>query len=160
MSRAEQHVAIGWDARCLVCNTCGVNRDARRERLIAAGQWLRDQRQRRGFPTAAEFARRLDIDRAVLSNYERGVNAIDDERAEQIAEVLGMDLIEVRRNLGLWVPPESSEQPAEPQTWAELNEVIQSDPELARAVLDLMRMAARKDPPAEEHEQHRHRDAS
>lgn len=81
-----------------------MTRDDRRERLRAAGEWLRDARIRRGFPTAVEFARKLGIDKAVISNYERGVNAIDDQRAGQIAEALGMDLLEVRRGLRMWVP--------------------------------------------------------
>lgn len=80
--------------------------DSRRAHLPAAGLWLREARTRRGFRTAADFARTLGIDKSLVSNYERGVNAVDDERAEQIAGVLRMDIIEVRRNLGLWVPDE------------------------------------------------------
>jgi transcriptional regulator with XRE-family HTH domain len=78
----------------------------RRMKLARAGQWLREQRQRRGFATAAEFARAAGIDKGLVSNYEVGRTSVPDDRAEQIAEALGMGLIEVRRNLGLWVPPE------------------------------------------------------
>lgn len=76
----------------------------RRERLAEAGAWLREQRIRRGFDKAADFARKLGIERYTLSTYETGRSAVPDDRATQIAEVLGMDEIEVRRGLGLWVP--------------------------------------------------------
>lgn len=78
--------------------------DDKRDRLIKAGQWLRDQRQRRGFRSAAEFARALGIDKGLVSNYETGRSEVPDDRAERIADVLGLDEIHVRRHLGLWVP--------------------------------------------------------
>lgn len=79
----------------------------KREQLEAAGQWLRRARVTRGYATLVDFARALDIDQSQVSRYERGVSEISDERAAQIARVLGMDLIEVRRNLGLWVPDDA-----------------------------------------------------
>lgn len=45
----------------------------------------------------------------MVSNYETGRSEISDERAEQLAEVLGMDIIDVRRNLGLWVPDDQAD---------------------------------------------------
>lgn len=69
-----------------------------------AGAWLRRERELRGWRTAKSFAAALGVDPSQISNYERGVNAIDDERAAQIAAVLRMDEIEVRRSVGLWVP--------------------------------------------------------
>lgn len=89
----------------MACNTRCVSR--KRERQEAAGRWLRDHREQRGYKTIGQFARALGVDQSMISRYERGVSEIDDERAEQIAEVLGMDLIDVRRGLGLWVPPEA-----------------------------------------------------
>ena len=79
----------------------------------AAGRWLRDQRRRRGFETVGEFARALDVDPSRVSNYERGKSKVPDDRADRIAELFGMSVIEVRRQLGLWLPPESptKEQP-------------------------------------------------
>lgn len=83
----------------------------RRTVLEDAGRWLRKQRERRGFETAGEFARTIGIDPSQLSRYERGISAVPDERAEQISEVLRMDILDVRRGLGLWVP--STNEPAE-----------------------------------------------
>lgn len=79
----------------------GVNE--RRERLARAGAWLREARSRR-YPKAVDFARALGIERSLLSRYETGASEVPDDRAEGIAEVLGIDIITVRRNLGLWVP--------------------------------------------------------
>lgn len=40
----------------------------------------------------------------MVNNYEtRGVT-VPDDRAEELAEFFGIDIITVRRNLGLWVP--------------------------------------------------------
>lgn len=86
--------------------------DDRRARLLNAGRWLRNMRERHGYAKAVDFARALGVDASLISQYERGVNAVPDERAEQIAEVLGLDIIETRRNLGLWVPA-VGEEPGE-----------------------------------------------
>jgi transcriptional regulator with XRE-family HTH domain len=75
-----------------------------RPELPAAGRWIRDQRERRGITTQADLARRLGWDKTAVNNYEtRGVQ-VPDERARQLATFFGLDEIEVRRNLGLWVP--------------------------------------------------------
>jgi transcriptional regulator with XRE-family HTH domain len=95
------------------CNTSVMTIDDRRERLAQAGEWLREQRVRRGITTAVEFANRLGVDKALVSNYERGVSEVSDERAKKISEVLGIDEIEVRRNLGLWVPARRDEAEGE-----------------------------------------------
>lgn len=73
---------------------------------VRAGAWLKARREEHGFRTAASFARALGVDPSMVSNYERGANAIDDERAAQIAAVLGVSEIDVRRKFGLWVPAE------------------------------------------------------
>lgn len=85
---------------------------SKRQQQEAAGRWLRDAREQRGFRTAGALARRMGVSDSIVSRYETGISAVSDERAEQIAEALGMDIIEVRRGLGLWVPP-SGNQPAE-----------------------------------------------
>lgn len=77
---------------------------SKRERLEQAGQWLRQAREDRGFSTATAFAAALGVNQSMVSRYERGGSEVEDERAEQIADVLGMPLVEVRRGLGLWVP--------------------------------------------------------
>ena len=76
----------------------------RREQLEAAGRWLRQERERRGFATVKAFAERLGVDPSMASNYERGIHAVTDERAEQIAGLFDMPVVDVRRGLGLWVP--------------------------------------------------------
>lgn len=85
--------------------------------------WLREQRERRGFSAAAELGRAIGASKEVVWSYEAGRSSVPDDRAEQIAEALGMDLVEVRRNLGLWVPPETEPDPdvrsavAEDEAW-------------------------------------------
>jgi transcriptional regulator with XRE-family HTH domain len=93
-------------------------------RRARAGQWLREQRQSRGFSTAAEFGRALGISKELVSNYETGRSSVPDDKAERIAEVLDMDIIEARRNLGLWVPPQASDELAEPEDDPELIQLI------------------------------------
>lgn len=90
------------------CDTVGMTSEDPRERRAKAGQWLRDRRQRAGYRTAAEFARALGIDKGLVSNYETGRSDVPDDRAERIAEVLGIDIITVRRHFGLWVPKEAA----------------------------------------------------
>lgn len=120
---------------------------SKRDRLEGAGRWLRDARERRGFPTAADFARALRVDQSLVSRYERGLSAVGDERAEQIAQVLRMDIVDVRGGLGLWVPRETA---ARPPADAELQELIAqagANPALRDALLAVKRMnEARQQP--------------
>lgn len=122
--------------------------ETKRDRLEAAGRWLRGARERRGYRTAADFARALQVDQSLVSRYERGLSAVGDERAEQIAQVLRMDILDVRGGLGLWVPSGAS-RPAEGD--AELQELIAQaghNPVLRDALLAVKRMNdARQQPP-------------
>lgn len=76
-----------------------------------------------------------------VSSYERGVNAVDDERAETIAGAFGMDVVEVRRGLGLWVPEDQTtaaagrEQRVE-QVLAKLRVTLSEDGLLSRREID------------------------
>lgn len=79
--------------------------------MEAAGHWLREERERRHIK-GGEFARTIGIDPSQLSRYERGISAVPDDRAQKIAEVFGLGILTVRRNLGLWVPETAPEQPA------------------------------------------------
>lgn len=88
-----------------MCNTRRMGVDNRRERLARAGAWLRDARSRR-YPKAVDFAEAIGIERSLLSRYETGVSEVPDERAQAIAEALGLDIITVRRGLGKWIPEE------------------------------------------------------
>jgi transcriptional regulator with XRE-family HTH domain len=116
----------------------------RRDRLEAGGRWLRRAREQRGYRTAAEFARALRVDQSLISRYERGISEVGDERAEQIARVLRMDIIDVRSGLGLWVPRESTTRAARSSTAdAELQELIAQagdNPILRDALLAVKRM--------------------
>jgi transcriptional regulator with XRE-family HTH domain len=127
---------------------------SKRDRLEAAGRWLRGARERRGYRTAADFARALQVDQSLVSRYERGVSAVGDERAEQIAHLLRMDIVDVRSGLGLWVPPESTAGVARPAAAGdtELQELIAQagdNPVLRDALLAVKRMNdARQQPPS------------
>ncbi len=79
------------------------DRDARDERQKRAGQWLRRAREQVGV-SSRRMAEAMEITTAMLSAYELGRHGFSDERAEQIARTLRMDLVAVRRGLGLWVP--------------------------------------------------------
>lgn len=89
--------------------------EARRQRLQAAGTWLRAQRETLRW-TGSEFARRLGLNQTRVSAYERGQYEVSDEAAERIAEVLGIPLIETRRQLGLWAPDGFIPADREPHT--------------------------------------------
>lgn len=84
----------------------------RREQLIKAGEWLRHQRERQHL-TVRELATQLDVTTQMVYDWQNGKNSVSDDRADQIAELFGLDIITVRRGLGLWVP-DSDEQLAQP----------------------------------------------
>jgi transcriptional regulator with XRE-family HTH domain len=125
---------------------------SRRDQLEAAGHWLRGARELRGYQTAVDFARALQVDQSLISRYERGLSAVGDERAEQIACVLRMDIVDVRRGLGLWVPREPAAGAGRPATAddVELQELIAQagdNPALRDALLAVKRMnEARQQP--------------
>jgi transcriptional regulator with XRE-family HTH domain len=124
---------------------------SRRDQLEAAGRWLRGARERRGYQTAADFARALQVDQSLISRYERGISAVGDERAEQIAQVLRMDIVDARRGLGLWVPRESGSRAAHPAAVddMELQELIAQagdNPALRDALLAVKRMNEARQP--------------
>lgn len=77
--------------------------DARQERLRAAGTWLRTQRELRGW-SGTDLAKRLGVNQVRVSSYERGQYEVPSEIAEGIAGEMDLPLIDVRRQLGLWVP--------------------------------------------------------
>ena len=79
--------------------------EEQRADLIRGGRWLREQRRKRGFSSAAAFGREVGASKEVVSAWELGRFAIPDNRAEAIAETLGVSVLETRRGLGMWVPP-------------------------------------------------------
>jgi transcriptional regulator with XRE-family HTH domain len=108
---------------------------SKRERLERAGLWLKAAREERGFSTATAFALALGVNQSMVSRYERGSSEVEDERAEQIANVLGMPLVEVRRGLGLWVP---ADEPASIAVPGALDRTLRQ--ELAELQEDLARL--------------------
>jgi transcriptional regulator with XRE-family HTH domain len=134
------------NAQCAVCNPQDMDAN---ERRVAAGTWLREQRTQRGFKTAGEFARALEVDPSRVSAYENDRSLVPDDRAEQIAELFEMDIIEVRRNLGLWVPPSDSKEASTPRRTgptADLLRRMDDDPELAHMIAEIFRRASRTAP--------------
>lgn len=75
----------------------------RRVRLETAGRWLRERRRQK-YPVAAAFARAIGVDGSQVSNYERGVHEVPAERVPVIAQVLGMDELDVWRGLQRQMP--------------------------------------------------------
>jgi transcriptional regulator with XRE-family HTH domain len=126
--------------------------DDKQERLRQAGLWLKGQRDRLGI-SVRDMAHRLDVTTQVLYDWQNGRNAISDERAEQIAEVLGMNIIDVRRGLGLWVPPnEEQDEPAENETLVDRLRRIEQlvyDARLAAAEEEARRLTAELTSPGE-----------
>jgi transcriptional regulator with XRE-family HTH domain len=106
---------------------------------------LREQRERRGITSQAELARRLGWDKTLINNYETRGTTVPDARAEQLADFFGMDIVEVRRGLGLWVPPADREGPTETDEDA-LIERIRRDPAKRRRLLDAILAAHEPDP--------------
>src|SRR5918997_3683181 len=90
----------------------------RQERLRRAGTWLRTQREMRGW-SGSDLARQLEVNQVRVSAYERGQYEVPNAIAENIAAAFGLPLIEVRRQLGLWVPSDADlyrlEQYANPE---------------------------------------------
>lgn len=107
----------------------------RRRQLEEAGRWLRTAREQHG-SNVRRFAAELDVTTQAVYNWESGKNAVDDDRANRIAKVLSMDIIEVRRNLGLWTPPAGDDELTEPE----------DDPELLRLIRQAERERAAGDP--------------
>lgn len=79
----------------------------KREELLKAGRWLREERERRGI-SVREFAAHMKVTTQVAYDWQNGKVSFNDERAQQIADLFNMDIIKVRRGLRLWVPPEPS----------------------------------------------------
>jgi transcriptional regulator with XRE-family HTH domain len=78
----------------------------RQERLRQAGAWLRTQRETRGW-SGSDLARQLEVNQVRVSAYERGQYEVPNPIAENIAAAFDLPLLEVRRQLGLWVPSEA-----------------------------------------------------
>jgi len=69
--------------------------------------------------SGSDLARQLEVNQVRVSAYERGQYEVPNPLAEHIAAVLDLPLIEVRRQLGLWVPSDADlyqlQQRADPE---------------------------------------------
>lgn len=93
-----------FDVLGLASQNFGMPQDAH----ARAGEWLRRERERRRI-SVRKIAARFDVSTQAVNGWESGrYNFATDTRAEVLAELFGMDEIEVRRNLGLWVPKTTS----------------------------------------------------
>lgn len=121
----------------------------KREQLEAAGHWLRDQRERRGMSVRA-FAAKLDVATQMVYDWQNGKVGVSDERASQVADVLDLPELEVRRGLGLWVPDEENarESETEDEDVEQLMRRVRQMPrEDRRALLRLLRASDQMPPP-------------
>jgi transcriptional regulator with XRE-family HTH domain len=123
------------------------------DRLLRAGEWLRETRTRRGL-TAAELAELIDTSPQNISNYERGMATVNDDRAAKIATALGLDIITTRQGLGLWVPDDTPGTPAStPNTLSAIQQDRDLIPEARRHLLNQYKLLRRLGPvPASEAE--------
>lgn len=115
------------------------------------GEWLKHERERRDM-SVRELATKLDVATQVIYDWQNGKNAVSDKRAEEIARVFRMNIIDVRRELGLWVPPEHREDTDRDEDIENL-----SVSELARRIKEMTDQLARHHP--EEEEPQRRREA-
>lgn len=77
--------------------------DTTYERKVRAGKWLREAREERQLK-ANELAEMLGVTPATMSTYELGKSTVPDKVAADLAGVFGLSEVEVRHNLGLYVP--------------------------------------------------------
>ncbi|KLL11549.1 helix-turn-helix domain-containing protein [Protofrankia coriariae] len=100
--------------------------DERRERLARqqqAGEWLRQAREAAGY-SGTRFAAALGVHQAQVSKYETGISKPDDDRAREIARLLGLDEIDVRRKLGLWIPESLEPRPMTPEEAIRIDQTL------------------------------------
>lgn len=107
---------------------------SKRQRQEEAGRWLRRAREQRGLRTTGALARLMGVSDSLVSRIETGMTAVTDERAEQIAAALDMDILTVRRNLGLWVP---DEPPRTGSTMDEVERTLDESEEIVRQLRSL-----------------------
>ena len=124
--------------------------ETRRERLVRAGRWLAEARENKGL-TGRAMAAQLGVSPQVLSSYERGMVQVPDDRAAQIAAVLGLGPSETREGLGLFASPGA---PKDDQSVVWLPKDVELSPKQRRALnrivdafIDSVRQEHEEDPP-------------
>jgi transcriptional regulator with XRE-family HTH domain len=108
--------------------------DEERERARKGGEWLRQERQRRGYETGVEFAAELGIKQARLSTYENGLHIVEVSVARRIAEVFGVTEWEVWRGLQLPLPREVADEEAIARAFEVAPEVMEMVPEIVERI--------------------------
>lgn len=80
----------------------------RRDGLIEAGRWLREQREAAGL-TQQELAMSFGGKTQNVSAYENGIHRPSDDKAAAMASRLDIPVSEMRRMFGLYVPEGSDD---------------------------------------------------
>lgn len=96
------------------------------DRKRQAGEWLASARRAAGL-TQNELELAAGLGKNNLTNYERGVSWVPDDASERIADALGLGIIETRRGLHLWVPPDAADAATAP---VDVLKVLRRDPAL------------------------------
>ncbi len=78
----------------------------KREQRLEAGAWLRRQREARG-KSVRDIANALGISTQSIYGWEAGDSAPDGENGDKLAAVLNLDVLDLRRRYGLWVPDDT-----------------------------------------------------
>lgn len=110
-----------------------------REKRAQAGAWLKRAREHRGI-SVRKLAAHFDVSTQSVYGWEAGSSDwVDDDRAEGLSELLGLGLIEVRRGLGLWVPPDDQHISARGgMTREEFVHLIKTDPRARAEFFDAL----------------------
>lgn len=72
------------------------------EETADSGAWLRRHRELRGL-SVRDLAASMDVTTQVVYEWQSGKSAVSEPRVEQLAEALGVSVVDARRGLGFWV---------------------------------------------------------
>ncbi len=105
-----------------------------RERARLGGEWLREERKRRGYDTGTEFAAALGLRQGMISVYENGQKLVDRDHAALIAALFGMTEWEVWLRLRIPLPAELDDDEAIRRAFQLRPDVMRQVPEITERV--------------------------
>ena len=105
-----------------------------RERARLGGEWLREERRRRGYDTGTEFAAALGLRQGMISVYENGQKLVDRDHAALIAALFGMSEWEVWLRLRIPLPAELDDDEAIRRAFQLRPDVMGQVPEIVERV--------------------------
>jgi transcriptional regulator with XRE-family HTH domain len=79
--------------------------ESEESRRARGAAWLKHERERRG-TLQGRLAKDLGVSQQSLSGYENGKWTVPDDVAARLAKTWGLKEVDVRRQLGLYVPEE------------------------------------------------------